>query len=479
MIPLRRQVLLTSLKLFDLAILVFCFFLSVLLLYESPWSMKISHILSIRVKVQNLIIFSVLFVLWYVFLNYFELYQSRRLSSQKSEILNIAKASVLATTAIGVFAFVFPFKLITPISLAVFWALSSGLIILSRIFLRHFLRYLRVRGRNLRQVLIVGTNPRAIKFARKILAKPELGYQLKGFVDNHFGQREEFQKLGYPLVANFGNLSDYLRNHVVDEIIICLPMKSFYQVASQIIAICEEQGIIVRFHSSLFNLKVAESRVEEFEDDQIITMSTGSMKGAPIILKRFLDIFASLLLLVISSPLFLIVSVAIKSSSPGPIFFIQERIGLNKRRFRLYKFRTMVQDAEKMQAELKKWNEATGPVFKIKNDPRVTKIGRILRKTSIDEIPQLINVLKGDMSLVGPRPLPVRDYEGFDQDWHRRRFSVRPGLTCLWQVNGRSDTPFEKWMKLDMEYIDNWSLRLDFKILLKTIPAVIRGSGAA
>jgi lipopolysaccharide/colanic/teichoic acid biosynthesis glycosyltransferase len=179
------------------------------------------------------------------------------------------------------------------------------------------------------------------------------------------------------------------------------------------------------------------------------------------------------------SPIFVLTAVLIKITSPGPVFFVQERVGLNKRRIGVYKFRTMVPGAEKKQAELESLNEAGGPVFKIKNDPRITPFGKILRKTSIDELPQLFNVLKGDMSLVGPRPLPVRDYEGFDKDWHRRRFSVRPGITCLWQINGRSDTSFEKWMELDMEYIDNWSLWLDLKILAGTIPAVLKGSGAA
>ena len=153
-------------------------------------------------------------------------------------------------------------------------------------------------------------------------------------------------------------------------------------------------------------------------------------------------------------------------------------MGLNKRRFKLYKFRTMTDGAEARQEELECFNEACGPVFKIKNDPRITRLGRFLRKTSIDELPQLFNVLKGDMSLVGPRPLPVRDYNGFSEDWQRRRFSVRPGITCLWQVNGRSNTSFEHWMELDMKYIDTWSFQLDLKILLLTIPAVLRGSGA-
>jgi lipopolysaccharide/colanic/teichoic acid biosynthesis glycosyltransferase len=175
----------------------------------------------------------------------------------------------------------------------------------------------------------------------------------------------------------------------------------------------------------------------------------------------------------------LIAAALIRLTSRGPALFVQKRLGLNKRIIGVYKFRTMVRDAEKKQAELEHLNEVSGPVFKIKNDPRITPIGRFLRKTSIDELPQLFNVLKGDMSLVGPRPLPVRDYQGFNKDWQRRRFSIRPGITCLWQINGRSTVQFDRWMELDMEYIDRWSVWLDMQILIRTIPAVLKGSGAA
>jgi exopolysaccharide biosynthesis polyprenyl glycosylphosphotransferase len=203
------------------------------------------------------------------------------------------------------------------------------------------------------------------------------------------------------------------------------------------------------------------------------------MDGWQVEVKRIMDILISAIVLVLALPFFIIIAIAIKVSSSGPVFFVQERIGLNKRHIKVFKFRTMVRDAEKKQAELEELNEASGPVFKIKKDPRITSIGRVLRKLSLDEIPQLINVLVGDMSLVGPRPLPIRDYSGFSEDWHRRRFSVRPGMTCLWQVNGRSSLPFDRWMELDMEYIDKWSLWLDLKILAKTFPSVLRGSGAA
>jgi lipopolysaccharide/colanic/teichoic acid biosynthesis glycosyltransferase len=185
------------------------------------------------------------------------------------------------------------------------------------------------------------------------------------------------------------------------------------------------------------------------------------------------------LLLVIAAPLFFVVAVLVKCTSPGPIFFRQTRIGLNKRQFTIYKFRTMIANAEQIQDQLLALNEMTGPVFKIKKDPRITPLGKVLRKTSLDELPQLLNVLKGDMSLVGPRAIPLRDYQLFDQDWQRRRFSVRPGITCLWQIHGRNSVPFERWMELDMQYIDKWSLWLDLKILARTVPAVLRGTGAA
>jgi len=181
------------------------------------------------------------------------------------------------------------------------------------------------------------------------------------------------------------------------------------------------------------------------------------------------------------SPLFLVVAFLIKLTSPGgAVFFVQDRIGLRKRKIRVIKFRTMAPGAEQSLTALERYNEVSGPVFRIKNDPRVTCLGRFLRKTSIDELPQLFNVPKGDMSLVGPRPLPRRDYAGFSQDRHRRRFSVKPGITRLWQISGRGSPslPFEKWMQMDLDYIDHWSWWLDFKILAQTIPAVINGRGA-
>ena len=479
MLSLRRKILLKAFKLFDLLVMVFAFGLATLAVQYQTSTVPLEQLIGMRVKIQNFGLFIGLLLAWYLIFSLFGLYHSRRFSSRWEEVRDVIKATTLGTFAVLAASVLFPISLINTVFLLIFWAVSTLTTILSRLALRYILVKFRLHGHNLRHMLIVGTNPRALKFARNIEAKPELGYRIIGFVDDDYGENGVFKNSGYPLVSSLNDFPSYLRVHVVDEVCIHLPLKSRYDQASRIVALCQEQGIVVRFLSNIFNLKAGQSEAGHFDEAPVITLSTGAMKGLPILLKRALDFSLSLILLIILSPFFLVISILIKITSPGTIFFIHDRVGLNKRRFPLIKFRTMIPNAEEKMAELEERNEVCGPVFKIKNDPRITKIGKFLRKTSIDELPQLWNVLKGDMSIVGPRPLPVRDYNGFDEDWHRRRFSVRPGITCLWQVNGRSNTSFDKWMQLDMEYIDKWSLALDFKILFKTVPAVLRGSGAA
>jgi exopolysaccharide biosynthesis polyprenyl glycosylphosphotransferase len=475
---LRRRIFISAAKLFDLAVVTLCFGLAALPAVHQNATVSLADFLSMQVKVRNFALFALFLLVWHIIFSFCRLYNSRRLSPRWQEALDLVKATTLGAGLLGLAAFLFRLEMVTPRFAVGFWSISSVTLISSRLVGRHLLSRLRVRGRNLRQMLIVGTNPRAVHFARKIAATPALGYSLLGFVDRAWAGGGEFRKSGYPLVSDFERFPAFLRERVVDEVVIVLPMKSMYSEAARITAICEEQGIVVRVLANFFNLKLARSRAEEFEHESVITLGSNSIAGWQHLSKRFLDFSASLVSIIILTPLFLVIALLIKLTSSGPVFFIQERVGLNKRRFRLFKFRTMVQGAEQRLAEVAHLNEVSGPVFKIKNDPRLTRAGKFLRKTSIDELPQLLNVLKGDMSLVGPRPLPLRDYEGFDQDWQRRRFSVRPGITCLWQINGRSSTPFEKWMELDMLYIDHWSLGLDLKILAKTLPAVLRGVGA-
>jgi exopolysaccharide biosynthesis polyprenyl glycosylphosphotransferase len=273
-------------------------------------------------------------------------------------------------------------------------------------------------------------------------------------------------------------LDSVIAEQPVDEVLVALPIDKYGPLVETIVRHCEEQGIIVRVRTEMSHLQVARSYVDELEGVPVMTIQSGPADSWQLIMKRVIDILGSAALLLALAPLFTIVALLIKCDSPGPVFFTQERIGLNKRRFRLLKFRTMVDGAHKQQSKLEHLNEAKGPVFKIKNDPRITRLGNFLRHFSIDELPQLFNVLRGDMSLVGPRPLPVRDVERIDTISHKRRFSIKPGITCLWQVNGRSDIGFDEWVRLDLEYIDKWSLGLDARILLKTIPVVLKGPGA-
>lgn len=281
--------------------------------------------------------------------------------------------------------------------------------------------------------------------------------------------------VGSPVISE---LETILAQEPVDEVFISLPRDKYSHLVDTIVRLCEEQGIIVRLQADMFNLTIAQWQVDELDGMRIVTIRSGPPDGWQLFTKRLLDICGSAALLLALAPIFAIVALCIKLDSTGPVFYRQERVGLNKRRFRLVKFRTMVEGAEYQQQMLESLNEAAGPVFKIKADPRITRIGRFLRRYSIDELPQLFNVLKGEMSLVGPRPLPVRDVERIDAHWHKRRFSVKPGVTCLWQVNGRSHVSFNDWVRMDLEYIDQWSLGLDMKILMKTVPVVLKGSGA-
>jgi exopolysaccharide biosynthesis polyprenyl glycosylphosphotransferase len=475
----RRQILLKALMLFDLLVLGLSFALAAIPVSRLTDKVSFVSFLSMRIKVENMLVLLALMLGWHFILSMVGLYESKRLTDRWSEVKDVVKATSLGTVVVVVAALLFRIRMVTPIFILVFWALSNSISILARLLLRSFLKRVRSHGRNLRQMLIVGTNPRAVRFARSIEGMPELGYRLVGFVDEQWVGMKDFLATGYSFATDLDRFPSFLREHVVDEVALALPMRSCYPKASEIVAQCKEQGIIVRFLPDIFDVTPTQPNRNVPAHNIAIPVYADHLESWPIVAKRLLDIVTSLASLVLLSPIFLIVALLIKLDSRGPVFFVQKRVGLNKRRFRMYKFRTMVVDAETRQFELEKRNEADGPVFKIKEDPRITRVGKFLRKFSIDELPQFFNVLCGDMSLVGPRPLPVRDYEGFEQDWQRRRFSVRPGLTCLWQINGRSTVSFKHWMDLDMRYIDQWSLWLDIIILVKTIPAILRGTGAA
>lgn len=328
-------------------------------------------------------------------------------------------------------------------------------------------------------VVVVGNDTRALAVAGKIQSSPESGYTLRGIVGDA-GTRGETETSQFPLVAGLNDFEFFLSRNEVDAVLVALPLESLRTHGAHIEAACRTQGIALWLLPDLPLRDFKQARSICVGGETAIDLSFPSLaERARLTVKRLADVVGASILLLALLPLLLVVALVIKATSRGPVFFIQERVGIRKHVFRMYKFRTMVPDAEERLDELEELNEVQAPAFKIREDPRATPVGRFLRRTSIDELPQLLNVLKGEMSLVGPRPLAIRDYNGIEQDWHRLRFKVRPGITCLWQCNGRSNLSFDHWMALDIEYIDSWSLLLDLKILLKTVPAVVRGSGAA
>jgi exopolysaccharide biosynthesis polyprenyl glycosylphosphotransferase len=336
------------------------------------------------------------------------------------------------------------------------------------------LRLARRMGRNYRHVLIVGTGPRALHVRRVIERNPGWGSRIVGHVDDV----ETPLAPGVPSEAifKFVDVPDLLRNHVVDEVIVALP-RSMLASLAPLVSACATAGIPVTLLTDLFGDFLPPPRVVRLDTLTALSFAPIHHSPAELAVKRTVDVVGATLGLAVAAPVLALAAVAIRLTSAGPVFFRQERCGLNGRRFEILKLRTMVADAEQRLTDLLPLNEMDGPVFKVRDDPRVTPVGRFLRRYSFDELPQLWNVLRGDMSLVGPRPpLPVEVMQY--QSAERRRLSMRPGLTCLWQVNGRNEIGFEDWVRLDLEYIDGWCLSLDAKILLKTLPAVIAGTGA-
>lgn len=337
------------------------------------------------------------------------------------------------------------------------------------------LAFYRKRGHNQQRILLVGSGQMAREFIRKSKSHPEWGWQIAGILEwdySKIGTRVE----GVMVTYSLNQLSQLIQNDHVDYVVYAVPRR-FLHGLEESINLCEEMGVKIYLLADFFNLKLARKQFRFLFNQPALFYSTGPSRDGSLFLKYALDKLMAFLILLLASPLMLVAAVLVKLSSTGPVFFKQTRTGLNGKKFTLYKFRTMVQGAEELKSALLSQNEMSGPVFKMAADPRLTKIGKLLRKTSIDELPQLFNVIKGDMSLVGPRPPLPEEVAQYDH-WQRRKLSIKPGLTCLWQVNGRNKIDFENWMKLDLHYIDNWSLWLDAKILLKTVPAVLAGLGA-
>jgi exopolysaccharide biosynthesis polyprenyl glycosylphosphotransferase len=356
--------------------------------------------------------------------------------------------------------------------LVLHFAFALSFLVASRLLVRGLAHSLRRRGYNVRRYAVVGSGDMAEEVRRSLAQHPEWGYSLAGVILEH----RDAVAGSLPVLGQLDEIGSVLEENVLDQVIFALPSSQLPQ-AEEAARACQLQGVAVMICLDLLQGGIGQMALTRLEGVPAITFSTVPNDAFALALKRAFDVLVSATVLLLLSPVLLGVAIAIKLDSPGPVFFRQRRVGLNGREFSLLKFRSMCLDAEARLAELRARNEMSGPVFKMTDDPRVTRVGRFIRRTSLDEFPQFLNVLSGEMSVVGPRPpIPseVRQY----QRWQRRRLSVKPGITCTWQVSGRNDIDFERWMKLDLEYIDNWSLARDLQICMMTIPAVLSSRGA-
>jgi exopolysaccharide biosynthesis polyprenyl glycosylphosphotransferase len=429
--------------------------------------------LAMRVTVKNLVMLALFALAWRVLTWATGLYDWRLVRKRGEESVRV----ILTCGLVSGVAVVFPVVSATGAfrfhAVLLFWFGSS----LAVLALRNLTRAL-VGGAHVgrpREALIVGTGPRGQRLEQELRSSSAEDYSVVGFVDVDDHRPADGGRRGF--LGPLEQVESILMHRAVDEVLIALPIKSRYVEIQAVLESCERVGVPARYLADLF--EPIKARTSDDGGRPSLLMQPRSPEGWRLLAKRGIDVVVSTLVLLTACPLLLLAAIAIKTTSPGPVLFVQERYGLNRRRFRMYKLRTMVADAEDLQARLEALNEASGPVFKIQADPRITRVGRVLRRTSLDELPQLVNVVLGDMSLVGPRPLPLRDVHRFEEPALMRRFSVRPGVTCLWQISGRSTIGFDEWVRLDLEYIDTWSLRLDLWILLRTIPAVVSGTGAS
>jgi exopolysaccharide biosynthesis polyprenyl glycosylphosphotransferase len=430
----------------------------------------VQEFLAIRLTVRNILLVLGYTVVWRLICVLFGLYNERRTRNRRPEALRV----IGAVTSASAVALIFPLISVTHAFGLVlyFWIGSTASMLLLRAVLRALLT---APSHKTQDVLVVGSGPRALSLYYRLGGALPNGRRVLGFVDS--SNAEMAPEVRNRLLGDLASLEEILMRRAVDEVLIALPVRSRYAEIQRAIEICERGGVPARYLADVFqHRRHCEQR--PLAEPLSSALVHADFQNDRLVFKRWLDLSMGGLLFVGALPVLAVAALAIKLTSPGPILFTQERYGLNKRRFKMYKLRTMVSGAEAQQELLEASNEASGPVFKIRADPRITPVGRLLRRLSIDELPQLINVLRGEMSLVGPRPLPERDVSRFSQPTLMRRFSVYPGITGLWQVSGRSELTFDDWIRLDLQYIDQWSLHLDLQILLRTVPAVIHGRGA-
>jgi len=421
-----------------------------------------------------LVVFMAFLSVW--LFNYYGAYNYQRFTSLSTEYTVILKVSIVTILLAIAITFFMGAKNL-PRTIFIISSLTLTLLyIIEKSILFFIAGYVREKGRNRKRVLVVGTGTRAKRFISVVNNNFKWGIDIIGLLT---GDEEKVGSkfYGLPVVNTYNNIEDVLKEINPEEVIITISTKRFGAIRMLLDA-CEQAGVRVRLNSDFFGYLTKRVRVDNVLGLNIISFSFTKENDFDSLIKRLFDIIFSSSIILVLSPLYIIIAILIYLQDGFPILFNWKVVGYDRKPIKSWKFRTMVKNADEIKKKLMNENEMTGPVFKMTNDPRILPIGHFLRKYSLDELPQLFSVLKGDLSLVGPRPPLEYEFKEFEL-WQRRKLSVKPGLTCLWQVSGRNDiSNFNDWVKLDLQYIDNWSLMLDFKILLKTIPVVLLGKGA-
>jgi exopolysaccharide biosynthesis polyprenyl glycosylphosphotransferase len=424
---------------------------------------------------EQFMILMIVAPLWGFLLHHNGAYRSWRLKATGQIIWVVFKASALTILFVGSFFFLFKITFVSRIFFMAFGAFGFIGLVGEKIVIMSILHAIRKRGYNYRQIMIIGTGRRAENFIKKIKGHPEWGLRVIGAIEDEAGRGVE-RVDGVQVIGDLSAIPDILHQAAIDEVVIVVPRLRLDHLGKAI-RDCEIEGVKVTIAVDLFDMNIAKAEQSELDGIPLLSFKTTVLSEWQLLAKRAMDVTISGFMILGLSPLLFLIALLIKMTSPGPAFFKQERVGLNKRRFIILKFRTMVMAAQKDLSKVDIYEEIYGPQWKTRKINYVTPIGKILRKFSLDELPQLFNVFLGHMSLVGPRPTLPQEVEQY-QTWFRRRFSMRPGVTCLWQVSGRRDVQLKTWMQMDLHYLDHWSLWLDIKILLRTIPAVLFGHGA-
>ena len=416
---------------------------------------------------------AVFIIMWIAVLWMHGMYRSRARWTIRSDIATVLRATLVQLVVTLSLLWIFKLPDVSRLLLGVIFPALAIAAIGIRIAVRKSLVLARDNGRNVRYMLVLGAGSRAKAFADLVENHAELGLVIIGHLKAD--PSDIGSVLNRPLLGMIDDLEQVLHSRIVDEVAICLPF-SMEEMIEQVAVLCEQEGKVVRIPVAPLGRLLSTGVVESIDGVGVFSMANGPDRAISLALKRVVDVVGAGILMIVLAPVAALLAIAIKLDSSGPVVFRQERVGLHGRCFNVLKFRSMCSDAEQQLDELREQNEINGHAFKLADDPRITRVGRFLRRSSLDELPQLMNVMRGQMSLVGPRPPLPSEVAHYDT-WHRRRLSMKPGMTGLWQVRARHSPEFDHWVAQDLEYIDSWSLWLDFKIIARTVPAVIGGTG--